>query len=125
MSKIYEFRSGLSFDSLSERFDGFHDWVIQEFKVFASGEDMANTDETEIHYDAEIILRDPYQRFENTRVSLQFENVHSTSVRGLSELGSELSGLVFEHTPTGINLASSDGEYLKVEAEKFSLSFPS
>lgn len=125
MSKVYDFSTGLSFESLSKKFDGFHDWVIQEFKVFAAGDDMLNTEETEIHYDAEVILRDPYKRFSNTRVSLHFENVNSTSVRGLSELGSELSGIDFEHTPTGIHLTSSDGEYLKVEAEKLTLSFPS
>lgn len=121
MSKIYDFSTGLNFESLSTRFDDFHDWVIQEFRVFASGEDMTNTEETDVHYDAEVVLRDPYKRFDTTRVILHFENVNATSSRGLSELGSELSGIAFERTPTGVNLTSSDGEFLRVEAEKLTL----
>jgi hypothetical protein len=123
MNKIYDFSTGLSFEALSESFDCFHDWVIQEFKVFSIEDGENASIETEHQYDAEVILNDPYKRFEKTRVLLRFENVNSASVQGLSLLGSELDGISYERTPTGVMLTSTDGDFLRMEAEKLTFGF--
>lgn len=112
----YDASADPSFDALFDRFDGFHDWVIEEVRVFASAEDMLAAEAANLHYDAEVILRDPYKRSETLRVRLQLSNVNSAAVSGLSDLGSELPGLRVRRTRTGIELSSTEGDSLRVEA---------
>jgi len=109
------------FDALFDRFDGFHDWVLDEVRVFASEEGMLAAEATNLHYDAEVILCDPYKRSETLRVRLQLSNVNSAAVSGLSNLGSELPGLRVRRTRTGIELSSTEGDSLRVEAGSFTL----
>jgi len=120
MRKVYDFNTDQSFGALLEKFDRFHDWIIQEIRVFPSEMESLDTEETEFLFDSEIVFRDPYRRFDKTLVSLKFENVNSISAHGLSVLGTEIDGLVFKRTTTGVKLSSLDSAYLRVEAEKLS-----
>jgi hypothetical protein len=122
MSEIYDFQTGLSFTTWAEKFDHFHDWVMLEIRVFVLDGVGVNQPDTEPQYNAELVLIDPYKRFKAKQVHLNFENIETTSIDGLTTRCSELSGLVLERTPRGVRLTSGDNSHLLVDAEKMTMS---
>lgn len=121
MASIYDFNTGMSFDALSKGLDDFHDWVMEELKVFASKEQIQGVDEIDFQYDAELILCDPYQRFSTTKILFCFEDVNLTYAQGLSELRNELLGIELVQNGNRVCLRSSDGEGLRLEANSMSI----
>ena len=117
MAEVYDFETDFNFTSWAMQFDQFHDWVMLEIRVFAD----EGFQLTAQQYRAELVLVDPYERFDIKTIYFGFENVEISSFKGLSSLSSELSGLVFERTPTGVRLASPSGNYLRIDAEKMAV----
>lgn len=118
MAEGYDSETDFDFTSWAMQFDQFHDWVVLEIKVFAD-EDFQLTAQ---QYRADLVLVDPYERFDIKTIYVGFENVETSSFQGLSSLSSELSGLVFERTSMGVHLASLSGNHLRIDAEKMAVS---
>ncbi|MEP4194317.1 MAG: hypothetical protein ABJL99_01635 [Aliishimia sp.] len=118
MSETYDFSTGFNFTSWAKQFDGFHDWVILELRIFI-------TDDRELavqqYYRAELVVIDPYERFDINKIHFRFENVEASSLQGLSSLSSELSGLVVEKTSMSVRLASNSDNHLRVDAENLTI----
>ena len=123
MTEVYNFQTGLNFTSWAEQFDNFHDWVMLGIRVFVFDESGVEQQDTELQYNAELVLTDPYKRFDVKQVHLHFENVETTSLDGLTTFSSEFSGLVLERIPKGVRLASDDNDHLRVDAEKMTMCF--
>ncbi len=117
MSEIYDFSTGFNFSSWAKQFDEFHDWVVLELRVFID----SDPELTEQQYRAELVLVDPYERFDIKKIYVRFENVEVSSLQGLSSLSNELSGLVFVKTALGVRLTSSSDNHLRIDAEKLTI----
>jgi len=110
--KVVEIEENFRLDSdlmaKSEKYDDFHDWVIEELKIF--GAEEGATDAVQITYNAELKLRDPYHRFPKNCICLYLEAVEDISFEGLSSLQSELAGLKFERATNQIRISTEDGK---------------
>lgn len=122
MVELYDFQTGLRVDAQIKKFDHFHDWVIWEVRLIPSSDEMVSEEDTQLQYDAEVVLHDPYKRFEKSKALLRFSNVNALSVRGLSVLGSELQGISVVKTPTGVKAMTDDEDFFYVEADNLKLS---
>jgi len=118
MSETYVFETGFDFSSWAMQFDQFHDWVIVNVRVFADADFQTLAQQ----YSAELVIADPYERFDIKKIFIGFENVETASFQGLSSLGSELAGLVFKKVPVGVRLSSTSENHLRIDAEKMSVS---
>ena len=94
-----------------------------EIRVFVIDEVELKQQDTEPQCNAELVLTDPYRRFDVKKVQFHFENVETASLDGLTTLCSELSGLVLERIPRGVRLASDDNNQLRIDAEKMTMHF--
>lgn len=116
MSIVYDIESGQSIESLMDQFESFHDWVLECIRVFPSEDDMMNESETQIQYNAEVTIRDPYKRFVKNKVILEFVDIDCMSIKGLTEISSELQGMSVVRSLVGVKISTEDHEYFSIEA---------
>ncbi|WP_170565668.1 hypothetical protein [Ruegeria atlantica] len=121
MAKIYDFDTKIAIETLTSRFEDFHDWIIFEFRVFIPDVEISEYEQVHVLYNAELVLKDPYGRFDVKRVKFCFSNIDMVSLEGLFELGSELAGLVVERTSAGIKLFTPDNHHLRISAATLTL----
>lgn len=115
MSKTFDYSGGLGIESLIEKFEHFHDWTIIEVRIFPDVDELSDGDFMNICYDAEVVFKDPYNRFETNVVSMVFKNFDSVSAKDWSRVCSQTQEVSVTRTPTSVRLVS-DGEHFSIEA---------
>jgi len=99
---MHELRAKAEFENFAERFDHFHDWVIREFRVFASDNERS----VQPKYDAQLALYYPYRRLPEDLILLNFEEVEVASLEGMTTLQAEISGLRFRQSGCWVSVVT-------------------
>jgi hypothetical protein len=112
------------FRELATKCDQFHDWVIWSVTVKPDMSEPDTETATQLNYNAEVVLNDPYRRYDITRVTLEFLNLEIVKIPHLKTTMSELTALEIHEIQYGVRVTCDYPDSFEIEASELNIIEP-
>lgn len=114
------------FRELAAKCDQFHDWVIWSVTVKPdmSDPDIDTETASQLNYNAEVVLNDPFRRYDITRVVLEFLILETVKLPQLWTTMSELTALEIHEIQHGIRVTCDYPDSFEIEALELNIIEP-
>lgn len=114
------------FRELAGKCDQFHDWVIWSVTVKpdVSDPDFGTETASLLHHNAEVVLNDPYRRYDITRVTLDFLGIEFVKLPDLTNSMGRLTALEVHEVQYGIRVTCDYPDSFDIEARELNIIEP-
>lgn len=109
------------FRELAAKCDQFHDWVIWSVTVKPDASEPDTETASQLRYNAEVVLNDPFRRYDITRVTLEFLSLETVKLPQLMTTMSDLTALEIHETKFDIRLTCDYPDSFEIEASELNI----